>query len=74
PRDGNTEPVEAFSHYALAYHIGNDDGSGGGTADDGIMTGGEALAEARLVGVVDAGGDSYNEEILEAAGLEDEDG
>ncbi|MCG8378171.1 MAG: type II secretion system GspH family protein, partial [Proteobacteria bacterium] len=74
PRDGNTEPVEAFSHYALAYHIGNDDGSGGGTADDGIMTGGEALGEARLVGVLDAGGDAYNEEILEAAGLEDEDG
>lgn len=68
PRDGNVSPVETYSHYSLAYRIGVD------ANDNGTLELGEQIDEAVLVAVVDAGGDAYNEEILEAAGLEDEDG
>ncbi|BDZ72678.1 hypothetical protein GCM10025856_03970 [Methylophaga marina] len=74
PSDGNVGP-DKYGHFSLIYKIG--ECPAGEEVDEYVEGTGCAVAdwdneEIKLVGIIDAGGDGYDDEIAEARGNQEE--
>jgi hypothetical protein len=72
PSDGNTGP-DKYAHFSVAYQIGEcataDDEFGSTTCDEESEW---EIEDIKVVAILDAGGDAYDDEIAEARGNEEE--
>jgi len=59
---------DQYGRFLALFHLASDNGAGGGTADDGIITSGERFSTARFVGIIDSKGDWLDEEYAEFTG------